>query len=399
MLATRHMERYAEVLLWALATARKKRLKKGDLVLLRFHKPALQQAEVVYRHLLAKGLIPILRLSPTTRMEKDFFTLADNRQLAAKIPGDDDLCRNLAGAIYLHAPESITHLQNIDSKRISRYTLSRKYLRDILDQREAEGFFGWTLCILPTSEQARHAGLNLQQYSDQVVKACFLHRQNPVEHWKKIYARINRIKTWLNSLKIDYLHVESRNVDLKIVTGRQRIWAGLSGHNIPSFEIFLSPDWRGTTGHYFSDQPSYRSGNYVTGVHLEFKKGSVVRAEAEKGDKFLQSQLAIDKGARRLGEFSLTDRRFSKIKLFMANTLFDENFGGRHGNCHIALGASYADTFAGDPACLTAQKKKELGFNDSALHWDLVNTERKRVTAKLAGAGKITLYENGVFKF
>ncbi len=398
MLATRHMERYAEVLLWALATARKKRLKKGDLVLLRFHKPAIEQAEVVYRRLLASGFNPVPRLSPTTRMEKDFFQLADNRQLAAKIPGDDVLCQNLAGAIYLHAPESITHLQDIDSKRISRYTLSRKYLRDILDRREAEGSFGWTLCILPTRQQARHAGLTLQQYSDQVIKACFLHRQDPVAQWKKVYRRINRIKKWLNSLEIDYLHVESKNVDLKIVPGRRRIWAGLSGHNIPSFEIFLSPDWRGTKGYYFADQPTYRSGNYVAGIHLEFSRGSVVRARAEKGDDFLQGQLAIDRGARRLGEFSLTDRRFSKIKRFMANTLFDENFGGRHGNCHIALGASYTDTFAGNPARLTAREKKELGFNDSALHWDLVNTESKRVTAKLTGGNKTTIYENGIFK-
>jgi aminopeptidase len=52
----------------------------------------------------------------------------------------------------------------------------------------------------------------------------------------------------------------------------------------------------------------------------------------------------MDRGASRLGEFSLTDRRFSKINRFMANTLFDENFGGRWGNCHVALGASYMPT-------------------------------------------------------
>jgi aminopeptidase len=67
----------------------------------------------------------------------------------------------------------------------------------------------------------------------------------------------------------------------------------------------------------------------------------------------------------------------------MANTLFDENFGGRWGNCHVALGASYADTYSGDVQSLTKAKKTRLGFNDSALHWDLVNTEKKRVVAHL----------------
>ena len=82
----------------------------------------------------------------------------------------------------------------------------------------------------------------------------------------------------------------------------------------------------------------------------------------------------------------------------MANTLFDENFGGPHGNCHVALGSSYSDTFSGDPATLTETTKAELGFNDSALHWDLVNTENKRVTAKLTGGESLVIYEDGQFK-
>jgi aminopeptidase len=107
----------------------------------------------------------------------------------------------------------------------------------------------------------------------------------------------------------------------------------------------------------------------------------------------------MDPGAKRVGEFSLTDRRFSNIDKFMANTLYDENYGGRYGNCHLALGASYSNTYAGDPSRLTKERKKKLGFNDSALHWDLVNTEQKRVTAHLRSAEKVVIYENGMFKY
>ena len=82
----------------------------------------------------------------------------------------------------------------------------------------------------------------------------------------------------------------------------------------------------------------------------------------------------------------------------MAHTLYDENHGGQYGNCHLALGLSYSDTFDGDPSELTKDLKKDLGFNDSALHWDLVNTEKKRVTAFLkTGKGKV-IYEEGMFK-
>jgi aminopeptidase len=82
----------------------------------------------------------------------------------------------------------------------------------------------------------------------------------------------------------------------------------------------------------------------------------------------------------------------------MANTLYDENYGGKHGNCHVALGSSYADTYSGRIATLTPVLKSRLGFNDSALHWDLVNTEPKRVTARLKNGGALTLYEKGRFQ-
>ena len=101
----------------------------------------------------------------------------------------------------------------------------------------------------------------------------------------------------------------------------------------------------------------------------------------------------------RVGEFSLTDKRFSRINRFMANTLFDENHGGRHGNCHLALGASYGDTYDGDPARLNQARKENMGFNDSALHWDLVNTEKKRVTAYLTSGRREVIYENGMFTY
>jgi aminopeptidase len=216
-------------------------------------------------------------------------------------------------------------------------------------------------------------------------------------HWKEIYRRAGQIKKWLNSMKIKSLHVESRNIDLVVTPGECRKWVGISGHNIPSFEIFISPDWRGTKGIYYADQPSFRDGNYVKGIQIEFQKGAAVKINADKGGNFIRKQLGMDKGAGRIGEFSLTDRRFSKINTFMANTLFDENYGGKFGNCHIALGSSYSDTFDGDPSKLTAARKKKLGFNDSALHWDIVNTENKSVTAHLTSGEKTVIYENGRF--
>lgn len=397
MLTNKQWQRYADVMMWALQTARKHRFKKNDLVLLRYDLPARPLAEILQAALLQKGIHPVVRAMPTPAMETDFYRLANSRQLTFIPPGEEMLLGQLNGSIFLYAPESITHLSHIDPKRIGRAALARKPLRDILDQRDAQGQFGWTLCMVPTAELARRADLSLEDYTAQVVKACFLNRTRPLAHWQEIHRNAVTLKRWLNRLNVQAYRIESENTDLVVTPGAQRQWIGLSGHNIPSFELFTSPDWRGTEGVYYANQPSYRSGNYVAGVSLEFKKGRLTRARAEQGESFLKQQLAMDAGASRVGEFSLTDRRFSKITRFMANTLYDENFGGRHGNCHIALGSSYSDTFRGKPADLSRNRKKTLGFNTSALHWDLVNTERKRVSARLKKGSNVTIYENGQF--
>ncbi|MEN6616486.1 MAG: aminopeptidase, partial [Syntrophorhabdus sp.] len=261
-----------------------------------------------------------------------------------------------------------------------------------------KGMYSWTLCTYPTGGLAKQAKMPLSAYAGQIRKACFLDEKDPVRKWKNIHARATGIKEWLNALTVKYLRIESKNINLVLTPGAKRKWAGISGHNIPSFEVFLSPDLHGTEGTYYANLPSFRSGNYVEGVRLVFKKGKVIEADAKKGAEFLKKQVAMDKGAPYVGEFSLTDKRFSLIDRFMADTLFDENFGGQNGNCHLALGASYSDTFSGNPARLNKDLKKKLGFNDSALHWDLVNTEPKTVTATLTNGKEIVIYEKGMFR-
>ncbi len=391
------IKKYCHVLLWALKTARKGPCRKNEIIMIRYELPALRLAEALQASLLDGGMNPVLRVGMTPRMEKQFYVKANKRQLVFQPPGERELYQKLNGGIYLHAPDSLTHLADVDSKKIGKAAVARKPLKDILDRREETGKFSWTLCLFPTAELAKQAKLPLARYAEQVIKACYLERKNPVEEWKKTYRNALQIKRWLNSMRIERLHVESDRMDLRLTPGERRRWVGITGHNIPSFEIFLSPDWRGTEGIYCADQPSYRNGNYVESVKLTFEKGKVVKSEAAKGGSFLAKQVALDPGAARVGEFSLTDKRFSRIDRFMANTLFDENFGGKHGNCHLALGSSYSDTFAGDSSTLTKEKKKKLGFNDSALHWDLVNTEDKRVTAYLAGGKKVVIYEEGMF--
>lgn len=397
MLTDIQLEKYARVLFWGMQKARVTPFAPGDIVLIRTDISAMPLAEKVQALVLEKGLNPVLRMNPPSTLEKGFFSLAGTEQLSFVVPGDRELYERLGGLISLLAPDSITHLKDIPPVRIATFSLARKYLRDILDRREAVREFGWTLCLMPTPALAENSGLSLADYAAQIVRAAYLDDADPVAAWERIFRQAEGVKTWLNSMDVDHYRVQSASTDLLVFPGQSRRWIGVSGHNIPSFELFMSPDHRLTEGVYHADQPSYRSGNLVSGVTLAFSEGKARVVGAEQGEEFVRTQLEMDPGACQLGEFSLTDKRFSRIDAFMAHTLFDENFGGEHGNCHVAVGASYADTYAGDPAELTEERKKELGFNDSALHWDLVNTEPKKVTAFLRDGTKTVIYEDGMF--
>jgi aminopeptidase len=398
MLTEPELENYADVLWWGLSAARGERFRRGDVVQIRFQAGALRLAEILYRRLLSRGVHPILRLLPTPDMELSFYTLASGRQLDFVPPGEEHLARRVNGNIVLSAPDSLTHLRNADPRKISRASLATKPLKNLLEAREARGDYSWTLCVLPTAELARNAGMEDAAYARQIARACFLDAASSVAEWQRVHRTVAHIKQRLDALGAVKFRIESAGTDLEVTLGEQRTWAGVSGRNIPSFEVFVSPDWRGTRGVFRADQPSYRSGNIVRGVRLEFKRGRVVRAQADEGEAFLKRQLAMDRGAAQVGEFSLTDRRLSPIDRFMANTLYDENFGGAQGNAHIALGSSYANTYAGNRHRLTRAHKSALGLNDSALHWDFVNTERKRVTAVLGDGSRLTIYEDGEFK-
>lgn len=392
------MEKYADTLIWGLNTARP-HFKKYDNILIRFDLAGLGLAEIVHRKLIQLRYNPIMRMLPTPTLERDFYYFGDNKQIEFISSGEKELYENLNGYIYIHAPQSLTHLKGIDTSKQARFAIARKFIMEIRQKREAQGKFGWTLCTYPTEELAKQARLTLKEYSNQIIKACFLNEKDPVKKWKDIHKDSIEIKKWLNSMPIDTFHIESQNIDLTIKLGEKRKFLGVSGHNIPSFEIFTSPDYRGVEGVYYANLPTFRGGNYIEAIKLEFKKGQAIKISAKKGEEYLKKIMSTDIGAKQIGEFSMTDKRFSKIDKFMADILFDENHGGKYGNCHLAIGSAYLDTYDGDSTKLNKQDKAALGFNDSSIHWDMINTENKLIKAKLKGGKEITIYENGMFKY
>ncbi|MHB1809675.1 MAG: aminopeptidase [Solirubrobacteraceae bacterium] len=288
-------------------------------------------------------------------------------------------------------------LEGIEPSKMMRAGMAMKPALDWRTEKENAGKFSWTLALYGTPAMAAEAGLSQDEYWEQIVGACFLDEEDPIARWREVAGQINDYVQRLSALPIASLHVLGRDVDLKIKLGEQRKWVGGSGRNIPSFEIFTSPDWRGTEGWIRFDQPLYRYGNLIEGVRLEFQDGRVVKSSAETNENVLREMIATE-GADKVGEFSLTDKRFSRITRFMAETLYDENVGGPFGNTHIAVGKSYHDCYAGDPAGVGREEWARLGFNESSVHTDIVSTADRTVMATLTDGSECVIYENGEFQ-
>jgi aminopeptidase len=331
-------------------------------------------------------------------LSRSFFELADDAQLerfnARYMRG---LVDEMDHQVTVLADADPHALDSVEPAKIMRQGAAMRPLLDWRGEKENAGRFSWTLGLYGTPAMAAEAGISLEQYWEQIVHACFLDAEDPIARWREVGERVSAGREWLDSLQIERLHVEGEDVDLRVSLGERRKWLGGRGRNIPSFELFTSPDWRGTEGWIYCNQPLYRYGNLVKGIRLTFADGRVSEASAEQNEAVLTEMIATE-GADRIGEFSLTDRRLSRITRFMAHTLYDENVGGRFGNTHIALGRSYQDAYAGDPSEVSPERWRELGFNDSTVHTDVVSTADRVVTATLRSGEERVIYRDGEFQ-
>lgn len=389
------IQRYAQVLVrYALNSG--EGVKPGEVVQCVVPDVAKPIALALQNEVLDAGGHPIVKLIPT-EFDKDFFAHANEQQLTffpkEFLKAKANLLDHTIGII---ADTDPFELANTDPKKILTARNAKKQYRDWLVEKENSNDYTWTIALWGVPAKAKIVGLSEKAYWNQIVKACFLDKDNPVAEWKKVSALQASILEALNKMPIESLHITGPDVDLLIQLGKNRVWNGGSGRNIPSFELFTSPDWRGTEGWIQFNQPVYRYGSIIDDVRLEFKNGIVTKAKAKKGDRLLQEMLKTE-GADKVGEYSLTDKRLSRITHVMAETLFDENIGGPHGNTHLALGMSYQDCYRGDPSKVTKKEWQEMGFNDSAEHTDIVSTTDRTVEATMTDGSKKVIYADGQF--
>lgn len=397
------LQKYAQLLVhFGLQTRAGKKLKKGSVV--QFDVPEV--AGPLYFHLqneiLKAGYHPLGILEPSETKEHNFseafFTHANSSQRkffpAEYVKARIDLIDGRIGIIADTLPDA---LKNVPAKQVSEKMQSRKKAKEWYFEKIDDGKLCWTLGLYGTDAIAKEAGMSLKAYWQQIIRACYLDSPDPVKEWIRINKEVQTTAKKLSALKIDSVHITGPDVDLTIGLGANRAWRAGGGNNIPSYEVFTSPDYRRVNGWIRFNQPLYNKfGTLITGVELTFKDGVCVKSNAKTSEDSLK-QILKTPGGNRLGEFSLTDGRLSRITKFMANTLYDENVGGKYGNTHIAIGSAYRDCFQGKDRPKDARGWDALGYNDSIVHEDIVSTTRRMVVATLTNGKEVTIYKDGKF--
>jgi aminopeptidase len=150
--------------------------------------------------------------------------------------------------------------------------------------------------------------------------------------------------------------------------------------NMPTEEIFTTPDPSRAEGTLRSTMPLSFGGRLIRGLEFTFEDGRIVQVDAEAGVDVVRGQLEGIENADRLGELALVTKesRVGQTGTLFYNTLFDEN-----ATCHIAYGFGVPNAFEGEP---------DERMNVSKTHVDfMVGGPELEVDAVLADGSEVPL--------
>ena len=181
----------------------------------------------------------------------------------------------------------------------------------------------------------------------------------------------------LNARAFDAIRFRGPGTDLTIGLNDGALWVSATIRtadgirhipNLPTEEVFTSPDWRRAEGTVRSTAPLLAAGTRVDDLELRFESGRIVEVEASSGADIIRTQLAVDDQAPSLGEVALVDgsSAVKKTGLVFHDTLFDENQA-----CHIAFGSGFPHAL-GDVGDLQPDELLARGINVSGVHTDFM---------------------------
>jgi aminopeptidase len=308
-----------------------------------------------------------------------------------------ELGRQRAARISFSGPAPPDVLDGVDPERAGRDQLPFiKEVLTVINQR----LVNWTVVPAPTGRWARLVYPELGQADAlerlwaEIGHVCRLDEPDPVAAWAARGEELEDLARRLAAAQFDALHFEGQGTDLVVGLFPGAEWETARGEtvdgiqhmaNLPSEEVFTTPDPERTEGFVRSTRPlALGDGPIVRGLVVRFEGGRAVEISADEGAEIMRGRAALDEGAARLGEVALVDResRIGQLGTTFLDTLLDENAVS-----HIALGD-------GDPALVGEDDRGRV--NESAMHIDfMIGGDDVDVTGVERGGARVPVLRGG----
>lgn len=266
---------------------------------------------------------------------------------------------------------------DLDQERVAKAEM-RAYRRRSLEL-VAERKLAWCIAAAPNPgwAEAVLGEPDVERLWDAIAQAVRLDEPDPVAAWRAHIDRLRDRARTLNERRFDALRFVGGGTRLTIglldrsrwvSAGAETAWGQPHVPNIPTEEVFTTPDRNRVEGVVRSTLPLALQGNVIRELELRFAEGRIVDVKASNAEEVLRAQVERDEGSHRLGEVALVDgdSRVGRTGLTFLNTLFDENAAS-----HLAFGQAIPDAVEGGSE-LTAEERVAAGVNDSSVHVDFM---------------------------
>lgn len=260
----------------------------------------------------------------------------------------------------------------------ARIKISKPY-RDAIDNKHQ-----WCIAAVPGEAWAKkvHPELSkraaVEQLWKDILYTARADGEDPIADWEEHNRDLKARSKYLNDLHLRELRYHSANgTDFKVGliptaefhAGRDTTMQGVVyDPNMPTEEVFTSPDRRTAEGIVYATKPLSYQGQLIENFSVRFEKGRAVEVKAEKGQDVLKQIISMDEGCHYLGECALVPKEspIHQSGLLFYNTLFDENAA-----CHLALGFGFDECVKGFEN-MTKEELYEIGVNDAGNHTDFM---------------------------